>query len=265
MKFKMPPKPKISRRAITALIFVVTSLTAGVLFAISIFSIQSVRHFTLVGETVYGEEYLIESSGVLLGEELFFADRAEAEKRILEAAPRLKSVKLRPSFFSTLVIEVEEEKGVYFSEINGDYYLLSQELRVLERSKSPDKYKAEATRFELYSNDIASAIEGEYVKFKNDRVKREVLAFAEEIESIPLGDHGVTALGFVDNVDRDAFVVLDGRLKIIFTGTDNAKEKIGFALTFISESDKKYEYSQIRIVRGEGGYEGYYSQLENVE
>lgn len=265
MKFKMPTKPKISRRAITALIFVPTTAVALTFLIISVFLIQSVKGFRIVGDTVYEEEYLIENCGVEIGEKLFFKNRAEAEKKLLEAAPRLKKVKLRPALFSTLVIEVEEEKAAYYTEINGEYYLLSSDLRVLEMSKSSDKYAEEATRFELYSNDIKSAIEGEYVKFKDERVLNEVLSFAEELADIPLGEYAVTSFGYEDGVTRDAYAVIDGRLKIIFEDSETAVEKIGFALTFIYESGIKYEYSQIIVTEGENGYEAYYSETENVE
>jgi len=265
MKLKMPPKPKISRRAITALIFVPTAAVALTFLIISVFLIQSVNGFRIVGDTVYEDEYLIENCGVELGEKLFFKNRAEAEKKLLEAAPRLKNVKLRPALFSTLVIEVEEEKAAYYSEINGEYYLLSSDLRVLEMSKSSDAYAEEATRFELYSNDIQSAIEGEHIKFKDERILNEVLSFAEDIAEIPLGDYAVTSFGYQDGVSRDAYAVIDGRLKIIFEDTDTAVEKIGFALTFINESGIKYEYSQIRITEGKNGYEASYSEVKNVE
>ncbi len=265
MKFKMPPKPKISRRAITALIFVATSLVATVFFAFSLFTVQHVWNYRIAGETSYDAEYLIEACGVERGSALYFEDHAAAEKKLLLAAPRLKKVNIRPGIFSTLVIEVEEEKGAYYSQINGDYYLLSADFRVLEMSSSSEAYKSEAKRFELYDNDIVSAIEGQYIEFKNEKIKSELLGLASEIESMDFGDYGVTSLGFVDDIWRDGYIVLDSRLKIIFGDTVSAKEKIGFALTYIYESGISYEFSQIIVTESGDGYTAYYKQMDSVE
>lgn len=265
MKFKMPQKPKISRRTITALIFVLTTGLLLLLTAVSAFSIQRVGQFKVIGETRYSDELLIESSGVALGEGLFFRDYSDAEEKILKSATRLKSVKISPAFFSTLVIEVEEEVGTYYSYINGDYYLLSDGLRVLEMSKSPEAYSSEAKKLSIYSNDISTAIEGEYLEFTDEKVNDEIKKFIDEMNSIPLGEHGITSLGFEDTLWRDAYVVLDGRIKIIFGDTEGASDKIGFALRFIYESKITYEYSKIIIMEGKNGYEAYYSEVEAVE
>ena len=265
MKFKMPPKPKISRRTVTALIFVVSAALVVFLMVISAFAIQSVKHFKISGETSYSAEYLIESSGVELGEPLFFKNRVDAEQKLLSEATRLKNVKIKPSFFSTVIIEVEEEQGSYYSMINGEYYLLSKDFRVLEMSESSDAYAKEAVRFSLYGRDIVSALEGEYIEFSDENTKEELFTFLREIESIPFGDHGVSSLGFEDNVWRDAYIVLDGRLKIIFGDLNSVKEKIGFALKFIYESEITYDTAKIIISEGENGYEAYYSEAESVE
>ncbi len=247
MKLKMPEKPKISRRTVTALVFAATVTLLVALVILSIFMIQRVREFRIVGETRYSESFLSEASGIELGEGLFSIDSAAAEERILEKAPRLKSVKVRPGFFSAVVIEVVEEKAEYYSYINGDYYLLSADLRILERSKSSDSYAKEAVKLSMIGGNITSAIEGDHIEFSSEKAKEELEAFIAKIKSMNFGDYGVTALGFEDNVWRDAYIVLDGRLKIILGDPDSIDEKITVALQCVASSEKNYEYAEVLV------------------
>jgi hypothetical protein len=62
------------------------------------------------------------------------------------------------------------------------------------------------------------------------------------------GEHGVSALGFeVGGTQMDAYIILDGRLKIVFGDTDNIPKKIEKALGLVAGRDKDFERGEILI------------------
>lgn len=248
MKFKMPEKPNISRRLVTWLIFAITVpiVLAGLI--LSAFYVQHVRSFRLVGETRYTCEELEAVSGIEMGERLFSIDRTSAEKAIKENFPRLKNVRVKPVWFSTVVIEVEEETAKYYSNISGSYYLLSEDFRIIEVAANDDDFAKEAVKLSLNEKDIATAVEGKHIEYVSEKAENKMIAFIEEIEGMSFGEHGVSALGFeVGGTQMDAYIILDGRLKIVFGDTDNIPKKIEKALGLVAGRDKDFERGEILI------------------
>lgn len=248
MKFKMPEKPKISRRLVTWLVFAITVplILAG--FVLSAFYVQHVRSFRLVGETRYACEELQAVSGIEMGERLFSIDGASAEKAIKDKFPRLKSVRVRPVWFSTVIIEVEEEKAKYYSNISGSYYLLSEDFRVIEMAESDYEFAKEAVKLSFNEKDISKAVEGKHIEYVSEKAEEKMLSFIEEIEGMNFGEHGVSAFGFESGgTQMDAYIILDGRLKIVFGGIDGIPKKTEKALGLVAGRDKDFEFAEILI------------------
>ncbi len=259
MKMGLKNKLKISRRTVTALIFVVSAAILLGFLIHGLFWVQHVRHFKIVGNSDYRNDFLIELSGIEYGEPLFSLDTEEAEKRIREGAPLLKSVRVKPTFFSTLVIEVEEEIPKYFAEISGDYFLLNEEFKVLELSKSADAYQR-LMRISL--PDIKTAMLGERIEFKNDKSERIVGEFFDEIEKMNFGEYKVTAMGLEDRF-YGVYIVLDGRLKIILGDTHSATEKIALALECLYSHGDTHPFAEINVSAAESGIP--YREVDFIE
>jgi len=250
MKFKMPEKPNISRRTVTVIIFAVTIPLALLCLIFGILFLCRVGDFRIVGETPhYTADQLIEASGIEQGERLYFINSAEAAENIKKAAPRLKNVKVMPFFFTTVMIEVEEEVPKYYSYVNGDYYLLSEDFRVLESANTSAGYKSEgAIGLSFHSTDIKKVVVGEYVEFADEKAENKITSFISEIKGMSFGDYGVTALGFENNVWGDAYIVLDGRLKIILGKPEDMSKKIFEVLRYLAESEEDFEFAEIMAI-----------------
>ena len=259
MKINFKEKAKISRRTVTALIFVVSAAILLGFLIHGIFWVQHVRNFRIVGDSQYRNDFLIELSGIEYGEPLYGLDTEAAEKRIREGAPQLKSVRVKPAFFSTLVIEVEAEKPKYFAQISGDYFLLNEEFRVLEIAKSPDSYQR-LMRISL--PDIKTAMLGEKIEFNKEKSEKIVNEFLEEIARMNFGDYKVTAIGLEDRF-HGVYIVLDGRLKIILGDTNSITEKVALALECLYSHGDTHPFAEINVSAAESGIP--YRELEFIE
>ena len=252
MKFKMPEKPNISRRAVTVLLFALTLPILLASFIFGMFFLCRVGDFKIVGEIAhYSEEELIEATGIKAGERLYFIDSAGAESALKENFPRIKSVKVSPSWFTSVKITVEEESPKYYSEVNGDYYLLNEDFRVIDMSKSFGEFKDEAIMLSFQTSGaytFKEAVLGERVVFVSEKAEKKMSDFIEEIESFDFGDFGVSALGFRDGGTQfDAYIVLDGRLRIILGNTTDIPEKIRKSLQRLAEQDADFEFGEIIV------------------
>ena len=259
MKISLKNNLKISRRTVTELIFVVSAAILLGFLIHGLFLVQHVRHFKIVGSSDYKNDILIELSGIEYGEPLFGLDIEAAENRIRDGAPLLKSVRVKPTFFSTVIIEVEEEKPMYFAHISGDYFLLNEKFRVLEIAKSPD-LNQRLMRISL--PDIKTAMLGERIEFKTDKSERIVREFFEEIGKMNFGEYKVTAIGLEDRF-YGVYIVLDGRLKIILGDTHSATEKVALALECLYSHGDTHPFAEINVSAPESGIP--YREVDLIE
>ena len=95
-----------------------------------------IENIEVTGTERYNAADIIGASGITVGEKLFspFIDGEAAEEEIVDRFSYIKSVRVRRRIPDTLVLELTEEEPVFIAEMYGEYWLLTQEMRLLERS-----------------------------------------------------------------------------------------------------------------------------------
>lgn len=141
--------------AVSAAIIVIGMILIG--FFSSYFNVKKIN---VSGTGKYTEEELIEASGLECGIKLYRADTGKARKKILESFTGLYDVKVRKVLPSEIVIEPIYEVPKYYTEVTGEYFTLSESLRVLERLGSA-KQCENAGLIYVSLPDVKRAVTGE--------------------------------------------------------------------------------------------------------
>ncbi len=90
---------------------------------------------SVVGNTTYTREEIIQASGITVGKRLYGIDDNRIEAQLLASYPLLQSVQILKNGFYGVTIEVTEKEPVYYLEDEVLRYTLSEDLCVL--SKAP--------------------------------------------------------------------------------------------------------------------------------
>lgn len=94
----------------------------------------SVKNVIVSGQSRYALNELSEAAGIAEGDKLFGFSPAVASSRICEMLPYVRSCRITRTLSGNVTVEVTAEKAVAYTSVAGDYYALSSDLRVLERS-----------------------------------------------------------------------------------------------------------------------------------
>lgn len=91
-----------------------------------------VQSFEIRGTTEYEAGELRQVIGVTKGDKLYRMDTDEMERQILASCHDIKSIRISRSFPNKLVFHVEERKAMWYLEILDDFYVLDEEMLVIE-------------------------------------------------------------------------------------------------------------------------------------
>lgn len=116
------------------LLFILTVVVAVVGY-ICLFNISEI---TVVGDAPYTVEEICEAAGVAEGDGLYSFSSGAAEDRLISKLPYIKSLDVERQVPDKIIFTVEYEDAVYYTEIFGKIYLMSESLRVLGEAGDMD-------------------------------------------------------------------------------------------------------------------------------
>jgi len=152
--------------------FVITFVTAVFLVLTNSYFFK-VRDIRINENGKYTYDDVLEASGISIGEELYGIDVKKAENKIKEELTYTKSVAIRQIPPSTLSIEIETDEGFFGIMIAGDYYIISDSFKVLDKTKNPVHGGVITVR----TNEIKKCYLGEKIEFSDG----DVSGFLKEI------------------------------------------------------------------------------------
>ena len=121
------------------LMVVCTLLIALCLSALPILSGRQVKQITLEGCSYYDSRYLIDQSGVAVGDKLFTCSPGDVQAKLLDACPYLASVSVDRKWNGTIAISVRERTPRWALVISSEKIaLLDETMRVLEICSAAD-------------------------------------------------------------------------------------------------------------------------------
>ena len=199
-------------------------LVVFIIGAVAIFF--RVHSITVKGNTVYEDADIIAASGIERDMNIYLIDDKSVATGILSAFPYVKTVKVDRNIPSGVTLTLKCDEPNYYMDIKGEYFVVSRELRVMQRFLSKEELLSTHPDIRrLTGGEIRSAIVGSEVVFVNEaysQAAKELLAILESTEVFS----GVSSVDFSDRFN--VYVVYDGRLKANIGNSDDTELKLRF-------------------------------------
>ena len=122
---------------VASVLLLLTVLTASVVYTgyKFLFVIDEVN---VTGDSPYSSDEVRIASGIEFGDALYSFSSVKAEERLTAALPYICSVDVDRQIPDTIVLDVKCESPVYYTEIYGKIYLISDTLRILGEAGDTD-------------------------------------------------------------------------------------------------------------------------------
>ena len=239
--FKEKLKSREGRRRAAIIAVAFCSALLVVFSVFDVFSIQHVRWIVVNGESPYTNEEIIEASGIKTGSLLYSVNKSETERKILDGAPYVKKVSIIRAF-ATVFINLTSDKPKYYTEVSGEYFIMSEDLRVLERQLT-DNGTDELTK--LILPELSTAVVGRYAEYGENGKNAYVLETLEYFASVYPGED-LTEVGLAGRFDG-VYAIFGDKIKIIFGSIERLDDKVAAVKNILNETEKSDEKTVINV------------------
>ena len=218
---------RVSASAVSTVITV--AIVVAVLFGVCrmIFSVSTI---SVQGNSYYSAYALSEACGVDYGDFILFFDTDAAEERILRSCPHVGQVQVLRELPGTVKINVSEAKIEYYTELYGDYVLLSDKLRVIDTVSQESKTEG---LISLVLPNVTRALDGESIELgrEGDADKiRDIIAASRKISEVAK----IVSFDFSDI--HNALVICEGDYTLKLGEWKDAEVKFAVAEKILSDS-----------------------------
>ena len=240
-------KKTIAAGSMTAgLICGVVALFVIVLIAV-FFTVQEIK---IDGGEEYDENEIIKASGIEKGINLYLIDDNAVSTNILSKFPYVSKVKVVRNIPTTVVLKLETDKPLFYLEIEGQYFLLTNNLRVVDITESSEEIISKYPSIKkIITGEISKAISGQTLEFVKSNYYEQIKDFMDLLCSSEVFE-GLTT---IDISDRFAIELVYNHTKKIEMGdTTNAELKIRFMYEIIKDLGEQCALIDVQDV--ETGY-----------
>ena len=219
----------IEHRRGIILAVLITLFTFGLLFGIYKLAFV-VRSVTVTGNETYGEEEIIEASGVRRGINLYSFRASTAEAQISFKCPYVGEVEVKRTVPSSVALTVTEDKAVFYADIFGKIAVLSEWLRVLESSEAENASVEGLIKLKLPG--ISYAVEGRELRFADSKDEKAVRATLEAVMASALSGR----IGSVDMTDTFSITAsCDGKYLLVIGNSSDVDVKLKAAAKVLED------------------------------
>lgn len=190
-----------------------------IIFGISVFFRISVIEVT--GAKKYTEEQILSVSGIQKGDNLLFVDTKASIENIGSSLPYLNEIIVDKIIPDKIVIRVTESQPIATLSYNGDWWILDQKARVLEKTD----YAGASEKIEISGIDPASVAEGRTI-FVADEQQTKLQYLINVLSAIYAAEMApeVNTLD-VSNIGNISFTYAN-RFTVIMGSGENAEYKL---------------------------------------
>lgn len=107
-------------------------IVAAIVLALSVFF--KISFIEVEGVTMYTESAIIATSGIEVGDNLFFMGKSEAIRNIFASCPYVEKVRIQRKLPDTLIIDITERQAVGVIRCAGEYWHIDRSGMLLEKS-----------------------------------------------------------------------------------------------------------------------------------
>ncbi len=219
---------KRSRRtAFYVFLFVAITLIFLVVCVIVFLNVKSIE---ITGNEKYADEDINALVPIAIGDNMFSFNADKIEAEIQRVLPYVGTVEVKRDLPNTVEVKIVEETPFFATEMAGDTYLISSNLKVLERL--PDT-KAETTDLTILTlSNVRTCIVGQPIEFVNSRTFDAIVSLYDNFEANYIQDKIVS----IDVESRfDIYANYDNRFKVYFGDIEDIDIKIRFLIAVIDE------------------------------
>jgi cell division protein FtsQ len=219
-------------RIVYTLITIVVLIIFVTICAAVFFNIKSVE---VSGSALYDADLIIEFSGIQIGNNMFLINDGVIEKRIAANYPYIKDVNIKRKLPDTIEINIIEDSPKYYTEIIGEYFILSADLKVLERTETINRIseiKSVYKLIELDTTSILYAVVGKELVFKRVNDYNYTLTLIENIAATDMFDT-ISKISYTEKYN--IYFIYDGNYKIVIGDNTDILTKVSFAAQIIEK------------------------------
>jgi len=224
---------------ITALVVCgVFAFVCGMLF----FKIENIE---VEGTEFYSADDISVACDFSESQSLLFLNTNALITKLSNQFPYIKSISLKRSFPSTLVIQITEDSPKYYCDVFGENFLLSDKLKIMERHFSYDAANYSAKLVKIDIPDYTRVIVGEYVAFQRESNYEYVIDFLNEMSDFAYKDD----IEYIDSSDKYGIylIMCDGRYKVILGDSNDLSAKLSFVEAVIKSSFDETSIASINV------------------
>ncbi len=225
-------------------VFIGATLTA-LIALVCIVVFFGLKKVEITGNSRYTEKQILDACGFSPSDNLFGVDLKTAEKNIIKKYPYISKVTFKRVLPSTLVIKVKEDAPSYCAEIYGDYFLLSEDLRIISKHDIyEDIMVLDMPVIYLKLPQVERAVQGERIVFDKDSNYDHLIEFLTLLKDQDI----YKKTDCIDASDRYHLVLYtdECKYKVDLGTVDNLDTKIKFVKKVI-ETYNENAYVSINV------------------
>ena len=171
----------VNRRLLTVLTVILLAAVFAVLVVALFFRVSEVR---VVGNTYYNDQDIIDASGIEYKKNIFLIDSGNVASSIISQFPFIKTVRLSRQVPSTIVLKLESDEALFYTDIAGDFFIISRDMRVVGIEKSAeDAEKRYPGTKRLVTPAVSEAVVGREIVFVRESYADEVRKLAASLSA----------------------------------------------------------------------------------
>ncbi len=244
IKKDKPKKPvtPLKRKIINIVTYcaiIAVMLIVGVILSLTV--LFKAQAYEVSGCTIYKEAEIIDTANIPQGSNIFLANKAAAEKRLMKNYPYIEQVEVSFSIPDTITIDIVEAVPSYIVKCSESQYLIaSSKGRILKQVESIKGYDLPL----FVANELTSNVVGEYVEY-NDETTAQIIG---EIITV-FTDNGYEGITEIDATDTaNVTFTYDDRIKVKLGIPEQLSYKVRTAMTIINE---KLDLNGTEVTEGE--------------
>lgn len=247
-------KKRRSKAALSAYYTLIFMLVAGVGVFLSLTVLFKTDKIVVVGETPYNEADIIEASGIVLGENIIRASFKDEAQRIPNTLLYVETAEITKKFPTTIVITVTQTKACYNVETDGEYLIVSQSGKVLDKLVSPVDGL-------LTVNGINPADTNPFARLEDSETDKAEILFSlkKAIDKTEIG--GIASVDLSDKYNIS--LNYEDRIEVQIGNSNNIDYKIEYAKS-VFESNKIGTNADGYLIIDDNG-EGHFVSRESME
>ena len=211
------------------------------------------KDIRIEGNSLYDSASILREAGITPEDNLFSVNESVLQAKLTVTFPYIRKITVTRKLPTTIIIRVEEDSPLFYTEILGDYFLLSSSLRVLERAESAEDFTTDMQGLlPVKIPQIKRAIVGNELVFPRDATYRYMTDLLSALGGTPF-------YGRIDTVDvSEKFNIRlylnDAKICVSIGGTEDLEAKLTFLSKILATQCEEDTVAAIHLKKAETAY-----------